>query len=957
MIKFFKEIIELFYFKPAVSQLKPNISWKTVCVGFVTAIVGMGLMLVYFINVKPSFIIHVETSHPGFRVVYNTGNDKDCSISSKGRILNSSIPWNRVHKVFIEFDSHNLAQRQIILKKFVIKLPDDERAPGFIHFYIDKENLEQLKPLKDVNSIKTAKGLPVIITDGPNPSLKINKKNSLLAPILEKFNLPDIPSSGVLGLLGWFIFSFVAAFYLKLPKDFNLLVFNFPEKQTWQHKLTFVVAYHVLFFIFLLCFLPVLGFTISLPMSQIYPFAAFIISSVVVFFALGVDEIKLFTISLLICFLLIALSIIIAIPFEEIVHDAARNHQPCAMFLAKNFNPIWQPHVTHIKDSGLEIPFFQFNLWLTKASYIISATMMKLTNQYSAGSFYHSLLAIVSFLVAMVALPREKFPLGYRLIIAVASAGNPIVFGELFSMGPDGVVASLLTIYSFALLGYSYKKDRSFIPIILFSGSLAINIKNNIVAYIVLIALPLFLYLLLNISYKKLARRHIATAIFLIFFSGFIGVNPFLSNISLFNNPLYFLVGSKSGTPEVKKTRGHTVYASNPGLVRVMDKMNNLELFAYTQLLSGQVKGHPGRINLNFRETFNNYPHYQPMICGFGSIFKISFLAALILLPFIIKAQNRKILLLILGILISVAIMPNTYQARYIPQAWLLPVFIGIASFSNSQKEKRLRVSEVTGIFINSSLIIGFLIQLPSITCDLIQNNLKYEQYLGVPANRFYMFPSKTMKCPLFGIKNGPGKRFMNKAVPVSYSLDSLIKDKTDKNIYYKKIFYKMWILCFAEYNIVNEKDFCKTLSGHDYLVIADNRFGIKGQYPEALKKYSRMNKTSKGAYAWGNYLIIHKGKILKQLLNPTCSYKSFRPERMLFKGKSGNLPVNIKVRAARHFAGIYFPPAVYINSHQTLISNLGLNLICIKNNKIYCYSPLDSNRLLEATLPLNFSK
>lgn len=943
----FEKFKKLFWRQLSFKQLSPKINRYSLLIGTILAFAGTALLLFFFIKVQPDIQLSIHTNVKNAEIIYDIGqgmNNKIKLDSSKNTV---AIPWNKIHSIQISF---NLPRKKdVFLYNCQVHLTNSGQCLGFTHFHADANKLRSLIPVKDISRITVQNKRIKIIANGKNPRFALRKKQSLLTPVLYSLGLPDIPTTAILVLMAWIVFSFIIAFYVVWRRDIKLLYISYPTNMHWSEKIAFLLAYELLLFIFLLCILPVTGFIFNIPILAAYPVIAFVLTLVMCFFINGKHHIKSSVFLSFISFVLITASVYLSIPFEEIVFDAARNHQPSTLLITDGYNPVWNPFISHIVDDNLRIPIFAHHRWVTKGSYVIAATMIKLTKTYSAGNFYHSLLLIISFLITYVALPRKRFSTGAKLLTAFVVACNPVVFGELFSLGPDGVVASLLAIFTFSLLGYSYSKNKNFIPFIIFSAAIAINCKNNIVAYIVCIALALVIFFLLNKNLRKLAPKHIATIIFLILFAAYIGINPFITNINIYNNPLHILVGSKTGLEARKGHRGASVYVSNPRKVAKMNKMGNIELFLYTQIFANSPKSNPAKIKFKTRDMFDNNPHFQPMICGFGSIYKIPFLLSIILLAFVFKYKNKEALLLVLGIFISVAIMPNTYQARYIPQAWLFPILIAVIAYSNSQKNQSK--SSVAGFFIASSLLLGAIIQIPSIWDQLRYNNINLKRLFQVPANKYYLFPSNILKCMIYGVKHGVTSRYLNKAVPISYSLEPNKKSQIKENIYTKKISGYMWTSCLAEYEKIPVKNFSGKISNSDYIIIADNSYATKENYPDILKKYSRCNRTKKGLYGRGGYLIIKNDKIIKQMLNTQESYLSFYIKKMSFTNIKKS--ISVKIYGANGCRNFWTPANVYVNGQQVCISKTGLNIICIKDDKIYCYSILNKDFLIEAVLPL----
>ena len=435
---------------------------------------------------------------------------------------------------------------------------------------------------------------------------------------------------------------------------------------------------------------------------------------------------------------LITLTVWLAGFWPETIYDSISAHLPITANIAEGWNYILAPYQASVNVGGESYIAHSCLLWGSKGSYLLTAEMFMLTGNIASGNYFHVVLLFWSIIAVYVSM-RPVFPSKFTCwLIAIAAGLNPIALAEALNSGTDGTLASGITVFCLALYGYVRSGDRKILPFLVSSSVIAISMKNLGIGYLGFIAVCVGVLLVILPSFNCRIKNIFASALVAIVLAGVVNINPLVSNVAIYGNGMFPLVGEPR--PEEYLTRPNpragAIYSANPDKTEIMDEMDNLSLFLYTQILADSREA-SAKIDFSLKHTFANFPYIQPFVCGFGSLFKIPFVLFIIFVMIaLFKRQVGVEFLFTLIIFLSMIINPQTYQARYVPQAWILPVFASMLIICHIKRMDRM--ADIT----LAIMIVGAIIQIPALMYVYNSNRMRWMNHLSIPTDALTAVPN-----------------------------------------------------------------------------------------------------------------------------------------------------------------------------------------------------------------------
>lgn len=355
--------------------------------------------------------------------------------------------------------------------------------------------------------------------------------------------------------------------------------------------------------------------------------------------------------------------------------DGLAYHQEAVLRLAAGWNPIYE---------SLGAIGHEHQLWINhypKASWILGASTFLSCGQIEAGKLFNfTLIVAAGAQVASVLLRVTRLPVLIATAIAILIAFNPVSMTESTTFCVDGALASLLSIIVVGTTMYVIGPRWSDLGIVLLAVCLAINLKFTALVYVG--ALMGFAVLItwrqrgLQVA-SKLAGAVGATTVVAVFLLGY---SPYVTNWRDKGHMLYPVLGAP---PELLSTAG-----MRPTNLHNKDRFSRFLIANFS--VSESVGRPPKATNLKF--PFWIYPSErsawlwsQALESGgfgplYGALLLLAGAGAVALLRDPSARPYGSIALAVAGVVgVSVFTHAETWWARYVPQAWLLPMIIATA--------------------------------------------------------------------------------------------------------------------------------------------------------------------------------------------------------------------------------------------------------------------------------------
>lgn len=428
------------------------------------------------------------------------------------------------------------------------------------------------------------------------------------------------------------------------------------------------VSIGVIIFLFGICSLSYLGFLFHFSINQLYIWLSL---SAMIFFLYKFNKFhflsfKEVVVEILILLLVFSISAILSYYFLDNSWDGRAYHQEAIILLANGWNPICPP-----PDA------FNPSIWVEhypKCAEILSANFALFFNNIEAGKTVNYLFAYSTFFLCFFTFNKFKFSkIRNNILLSALIIFNPISLGQIKTFYVDILIYYLFVdiLFFIILKEKDFIGNKSFVFLLPQLISMLCSIKLGGIFYSIIILLNYILYLLIQKNFKTF--KHVISiiltsiALILVF-----GINPYFTNIKQGLNPFYPLAGRDK--IDIMTFNSPKSFQNKNSLYKLfISTFSNTKNISYTSDRNPKLKtpfsiiNQAGKYGTDMR------------IGGFGYFWSG---ILLLLLPFVILnkneiSENNKIYYFTIILLwSSVLLNPESWWARYVPQFWLIPIFI-----------------------------------------------------------------------------------------------------------------------------------------------------------------------------------------------------------------------------------------------------------------------------------------
>jgi hypothetical protein len=285
------------------------------------------------------------------------------------------------------------------------------------------------------------------------------------------------------------------------------------------------------------------------------------------------------------------------------------------------------------------------------------------------------------------------------LAVAAAAAANPIAEAQALTFYLEGLAASLLTMLVAGLAALAWSNRRSDLLVPALALPLLLNLKFSVTAMVAFLCIAAAVIVLLRfrrdgvLNVACLGAVGVASVVAL-------ALVPYMQNLIDYGHPFYPLMGPDRVVIMPKNFPASL--ADRGPLAQFV-----FGTFGVLERGTGQVLG-PWNLSLQVLQDAGITDH---RVGGFGVLFWIVALVTLITLIVILRSDalsrgSRAWLMVALAVLAaSVAIHPENWWARYVPQLWLIPVAVAATALTmDRQGPRRLGGSLLAIILANAAI-------------------------------------------------------------------------------------------------------------------------------------------------------------------------------------------------------------------------------------------------------------
>lgn len=364
--------------------------------------------------------------------------------------------------------------------------------------------------------------------------------------------------------------------------------------------------------------------------------------------------------------------------------DGMAYHQIAIIELSEGWNPVYESLPMEEQDSKYFDRKIILNRWVNhygKGLEIFATVLMGVSGSIESGKVFNVLLMAAAFCTALYLLLHfRKISKPWALVLAFAAAFNPIAVNQLFSYYLDGAIGSLLLILIcvFVLL-YMEGAGGKTVPaliVVFFVVILLINLKFTGLVYAGLLGAIFlgFLFWQKNFGlFKTLLFTSILSGIIAVAVAGF---NPYITNTVQHGHPFHPLAG---------KNKVDIISINIPEPMKESNALQKFvsSTFSRSENFDNRNPGEQMKYKIPFTFNKKELKAFQSegiRLGGFGvlwsGIFLLSLFLGAVAFLSVIGKERLYLLAVVAAIFIPVAINPESWWARYVPQLWLFPVVV-----------------------------------------------------------------------------------------------------------------------------------------------------------------------------------------------------------------------------------------------------------------------------------------
>ena len=356
-----------------------------------------------------------------------------------------------------------------------------------------------------------------------------------------------------------------------------------------------------------------------------------------------------------------------------------------------------------------------------KGAWYFSALIIHSFHSYQLGKVYNFLLVLSSGLYAADFFRKSGLTRHSSALFAVAAALTPVTAAQLLTYYVDGALASLLTLAVMATVNLLFRQSRLDRLVFVAASSLAMAIKFTAVPYVAaIVCMSLLLQALprefrCSLGCRQALKGTIGNAgIACLLGVLVIGFNPYVTNILQGQHPMYPVLG-----PNKIDIIAVTAPPSFLGSRYNAAEKFTISFFARSLAFSpckasadGENAAIPGchePMKIPFTATKQEFISQgvpELHIAGWGLFFSGVTLCALALFVFGRHWKSNAPLVFALAlIVVTTAMNPVSWWARYVPQFALVPVFLLVAVLRDRQRVSTIIARALCGFLVLDGIL------------------------------------------------------------------------------------------------------------------------------------------------------------------------------------------------------------------------------------------------------------
>lgn len=372
--------------------------------------------------------------------------------------------------------------------------------------------------------------------------------------------------------------------------------------------------------------------------------------------------------------IIILFSVVISGQLFDYSWDGQWYHQSAVGALAGGWNPLSGPFDAHflgVPSGDFGASMARWDTHYPKASWFMGTIFYLATGSIQSAKAINILAAVAVFCSAAAFLLRAGLPLRSSLLLGGLAAANPVAVAQMGTFYVDGLASSMLTLVVLGLAAAIWWGEERDLGLPALALMIGVNLKFTILVMIVVLCV--FAAVAMFWRYRRgaivrvsiLAGCGIAGVVFL-------GWSPYVQNTLTYGHPFHPLMG--------------------PHKLDVMDgnmpaAIASIHLFPGARFLAGIFSmtsfDDVTTSVIPSAEAIRIAGSYDTRIGGFGVLSQLIGLLSVAGLLVGVPALGQRsraaclwFLYALVAVIASIAIHPENWWARYVPQLWLIPLMV-----------------------------------------------------------------------------------------------------------------------------------------------------------------------------------------------------------------------------------------------------------------------------------------
>jgi hypothetical protein len=390
---------------------------------------------------------------------------------------------------------------------------------------------------------------------------------------------------------------------------------------------------------------------------------------------------------------------LIAAGFPDESWDGLAYHQEAILRLSSGWNPLFEHAAAHGWAHATYLDHYPNALWIAAAGVFLN------TGYVETGKLFNlTLMLAAAFMVTAALLRLTRLPVAHATALALLVAMNPVIICQSETFYVDGALASLLTVLVAGLTVFVATRQWQSLGVALVAACLVMNVKFTGLVYAIVLmglAVPIASWWSGYNTAWRMAAAASAAVLIGVLLMGYI---PYVRNVREQGDPFYPL------SPRLGLD--HLEYQRPVNLTN----RNRVARFLISNFSRTEALRPPNGTRLKWPLWVTNAERSSAYAAdlesgGFGPLYGgLLLLAAVAAVGLVADPATRSgagwAVLIGSCVLATVFVHSETWWARFVPQAWLLPMLLSVRGLCSLRHSRHWWLGCALAVVATANLLI-----------------------------------------------------------------------------------------------------------------------------------------------------------------------------------------------------------------------------------------------------------